>query len=247
MKTNFRTLFFSLLLLCSTAVSAHDFEVDGVYYNITDELMKTVEVTFSGSSYNSVSNEYSGAVDIPATVTHSGVTYSVTNVANSAFYACTGLTSVVIPEGVTNIGWDAFYACGNLASISIPNSVKYIDDAAFYGTAWYDDQPDGVVYAGKVLYAYKGTMSSSTSITVATGTVAITANAFFGKTNLRSITIPTSITYIPSYCFEHCISLEDITIPTSISYGMKCFHCCSSLSNESKQYIPNDLITFEEE
>ena len=71
--------------------------------------------------------------------------------------------------------------------------------------------------------------------------------SYSGCSNLRRITIPTSITYIPSYCFEHCISLEDITIPTSISYGSKCFHCCSSLSDESKQYIPNDLITFEDE
>ena len=71
--------------------------------------------------------------------------------------------------------------------------------------------------------------------------------SYSGCSNLRRITIPTSITYIPSYCFEHCTSLEDITIPTSISYGSKCFHCCSSLSDESRQYIPNDLITFEEE
>ena len=62
--------------------------------------------------------------------------------------------------------------------------------------------------------------------------------SYSGCSKLRRITIPTSITYIPSYCFEHCTSLEDIIIPKNISYGMKCFHCCSSLSNESKQSIP---------
>ena len=46
-----RQLFIALLLLFSVAVNAHDFEVDGIYYNITSSTNKTVEVTYKGSSY----------------------------------------------------------------------------------------------------------------------------------------------------------------------------------------------------
>ena len=56
-------------LLCSISVSAHDFEVDGIYYDIISAYDNTVEVTFSGDSYDAVENEYSGSVTIPEYVT----------------------------------------------------------------------------------------------------------------------------------------------------------------------------------
>lgn len=102
------SLLTALLLLCSTVASAHDFEVDGIYYNITDATAKTVEVTYSGS-YSS--SEYTGAETIPSTVTYNGTTYSVTSIGEWAFDNCTGLTSVTIPNSVTSIGGNAFYSC----------------------------------------------------------------------------------------------------------------------------------------
>ena len=50
------------ILLCTLAASAHDFEVGGIYYNITDTTNKTVEVTYRGSSSNEYLNEYSGDI-----------------------------------------------------------------------------------------------------------------------------------------------------------------------------------------
>ena len=55
MKT-IKHLFTTLLLLCTTVASAHDFEVEGIYYTITDATNKTVEVTYRGSYYNSYDN-----------------------------------------------------------------------------------------------------------------------------------------------------------------------------------------------
>ena len=98
-----KSLFTALLLLCSVAVNAHDFEVAGIYYNITDETNKTVRVTYRGSSYSAYSNEYTGDVTIPETVTYNSVTYSVTSIGESAFYNCDGLTSITIPNSVTTI------------------------------------------------------------------------------------------------------------------------------------------------
>ena len=60
--------------------TAHDFEVGGIYYNITDVTNKTVAVTYRGYSYSSYSNEYTDDVVIPESVTYNGTTYSVTSI-----------------------------------------------------------------------------------------------------------------------------------------------------------------------
>ena len=96
-------------LLCTMGVSAHDFEVDGIYYNIMSAEDKTVEVTYEGSSVYSAN--YSGSVTIPEIVTYNENTYSVNGIGSAAFYHCSGLTSVVIPNSVTSIGYSAFYKC----------------------------------------------------------------------------------------------------------------------------------------
>ena len=75
-------------LLCSFTASAHDFEVDGIYYNITSETDLTVEVTYRGGYYDEYSNEYSGAITIPSVVTYNGKTYSVTEIEFAAFAYC---------------------------------------------------------------------------------------------------------------------------------------------------------------
>ena len=92
------------LLLCSMVVSAEDFSVDGIYYNITSETDLTVEVT-------SAIDEYSGDVTIPAIVKHDGKTFRVTTIGMYAFYGCANLTSVVIPSSVTTINdqYNSYY------------------------------------------------------------------------------------------------------------------------------------------
>ncbi|MGM9855353.1 MAG: leucine-rich repeat protein [Muribaculaceae bacterium] len=100
----------AVLLLSAATASAHSFEVDGIYYEKNSD-GTSVSVTFKGSSYNYYDNEYSGAVTIPASVTYSGKTYSVTKIGYEAFRGCSGLTSVVIPNSVTSIGSWAFFGC----------------------------------------------------------------------------------------------------------------------------------------
>ena len=109
MKT-FKHLFTVLLLLCSITASAHDFEVDGIYYKITNSATKEVEVTFLGNS-STLYNEYTGNVVIPESVVYNGVIYNVTAIGYDAFRSCSGLTSVEIPNSVTSIGSSAFEDC----------------------------------------------------------------------------------------------------------------------------------------
>ena len=88
--------------------------INGIYYNLYSSA-RIAEVT-SGST------EYSGAVTIPSKVTYNGTQYNVTGIGKDAFYDCSGLTSVTIPNSVTSIGQEAFSYCSHLTSVTIPNS-----------------------------------------------------------------------------------------------------------------------------
>ena len=168
----------------------------------------------------------------------------VTEIKYSAFYGCTGLTSVTIPNSVTNIGARAFEDCTSLTSIEIPNSVTSIGNSAFYGTAWFQNQPDGVVYAGNVLYGYRGGMPENTSITIADGTLGIAAGAFRGCDGLTSVTIPNSVTNIGEGAFWKCSGLTSIGIPNSVtSIGGYAFEGCDGLTSIE---IPNSVISIGE-
>ena len=55
------------------------------------------------------------------------------SIGKQAFYNCTSLTSITIPDGVTNIGEGSFYLCSSLTSITIPDGVTGIGGLAFLG------------------------------------------------------------------------------------------------------------------
>ena len=152
----------------------------------------------------------------------------VTTIGWGAFEDCTSLTSITIPDSVTTIGRDAFRNCTSLTSIIIPDSVTTIVYEAFYGTAWYDNQPDGLVYAGKVAYKYKG--DCPLVVIIKDGTKGIADSAFSGCRSLSGITIPDSVTTIGSYAFYDCCIIN-ITIPGSvIDIGVDAFGYCSTYS-----------------
>ena len=262
MKKNYLKKIFVavIILLCSVAASAHDFEVGGIYYNITSG--KTVAVTYQGNTVGEY--KYAGDIIIPESVTYYGIEYNVTSIGvaafvgcekltsikignnittieDNAFAFCEGLTSIEIPNGVTSIGSIAFYFCSNLANITIPNSVINIEPQAFEGTLWYDNQPDGVVYAGKVLYEYKGEMTSFTSIDVKEGTLGIGYGAFNDCWYLTTITIPESVKIIGGYAFNNCPNLSNVTISNGVeSIEEYAFRGCSGLTSIT---IPNSVTS----
>ena len=112
---NYRLLLTALISMACATSFAHDIEVansDGVtiYYFYTNNNTE-LAVSCQGSSYNEFSDEYSGNVVIPESVTYNGNTYSVTAIGNNAFNGCSDLTSVTIPNSVTIFGAQAFSYC----------------------------------------------------------------------------------------------------------------------------------------
>ncbi len=162
----------------------------------------------------------SGSYEIPGTVTYIGN--------NAVFKDCTVLTAVTIPNGVTYIAYRAFYNCTALETIVIPDSVQNIGEDAFYKTPWFNNQPDGVVYIGKMAYAYKGTCPAT--VTIKEGTTSIGSGAFSSCSALESITIPDSVTHIGENAFSWCRKLSSITIPSSVTLiSYSAFYYCTGL------------------
>lgn len=224
--------------------SAASVEIDGIYYKLSADT-KQAKVTHGSSSYNS----YTGSVVIPEKVKYEGVEYSVTSIGSEAFYYCSSLTSVTIPNSVTKIGVDAFHGCSGLTSVTIPNSVKNIETGAFHAC------------------------DALASVTIGNGVTTIGWNAFASCSSLTSITIPASVTSIGSEAFD-CKSLTSIkveagntvydsredcngiietefnrlivgcqytTIPNSVtSIGDRAFYCCDALASIT---IPNSVTT----
>lgn len=127
-KTNkFKRVVVAIAMMLIVGFSAKSFSVDEISYTITSSTEPyEVKVSLGG---------YSGDVVIPESVTYNEIVYSVTSIGNSAFFGCTGLTSVEIPNSVTSIGISAFAYCTGLTGIlTLPSSLNSIGGSAFNGT-----------------------------------------------------------------------------------------------------------------
>ena len=232
---------FSLLLLAfllPAIAIAHDFEVDGIYYNINGN---EATVTYKGTYSSQYSNEYSGDLTIPATVTYGGTSYSVTSIGDYAFSNCTGLTSVTIGNSVTSIGNDAFSNCTGLTSVIIGNSVTSIRGSAFSGctgltsltVAGSNPKYDSRGNCNAIIESATNTLILGCMNTVIPNSViTIGKGAFSGCTGLTSVTIPNSVASIGGSAFSGCSGLTSVTIGDFLSsIGGSAFYGCSNLTS----------------
>ena len=229
MKKHLLFIFAALLPLVASAQTK--VEIDGIWYNLNAET-REAEVTFKGDRYNSY-DEYSGAITIPAVVTHNGVEYSVTSIGAWAFFGCSSLTAITLPEGVTSIGEYAFSWCTSLTSITLPEGVTSIGDYAFYicSSLTSITIPEGVTSIGEYAFSW---CSSLTSLTITENVTSIGNHAFLQCSRLTSINIPenSQLTSIGDYAFNGCSSLTSITIPEGVtSIGESAFASCPELTD----------------
>ena len=218
-------------------------------FQVGDLMYKALE-DGSGVAVAKYVDENVMEVVIPEEIVYGHYNYEVKEIANSAFWWCTGLTSITIPNSVTSIGWYAFYKCTALTSITIPNSVTSIGASAFWwctgltsivvekGNAVYDSREN----CNAIIETATNTLISGCQNTIIPNSVTSIGNwAFSNCHSLTSNTIPNSVTSIGNWAFSNCHSLTSITIPNSVtSIGEYAFYKCTALTSIT---IPNSVTS----
>ena len=215
MKQLFRFSIMLLAILLPALATAHDFEVDGICYKISGN---EAAVTSKGDYYDMFFVGYSGSVVIPTTVTYNGTTYPVTSIDEMAFYYCTSLTSIDIPNSITKIGSFAFGNCPVLTSIVVES-----------GNPRYDSRNN----CKAIIETADNTLIAGCKNTIIPNSVtAIGEYAFEGCYGLANIVIPNSVTSIGNKAFYNCDGLTSINIPNSVtSIGKGVFESCDELAS----------------
>ncbi len=199
---------YAVISECSDGSEAASDDSGSCGHNVTyvfDSSTGTLTISGSGNmdSYDvGDAPWYSYGLDVKKVVISNGVA----SIGSGAFFGCTSLVFVTIPDSVTYIGQFAFYECTSLISVTIPDSVTSIGESVFYEC------------------------TSLASITIPDGVTSISSEAFYGCSSLASVTIPDSVTSIGDWAFYECTSLASITIPDSVtSIGSCAFRGCTSL------------------
>ena len=228
----FRGFLLTLLLVCVGSVSAHDFEVGGIYYKILSETDKTVEVTYKGNSDSEYSNEYIGNVVIPTAVTKPATTNSI--VINS-FNAWTS----------TNKSHSTTSQKSYTLNVEAGNILKF--DWSVSSESNYDwlvitlDGAEIIKKSGTQSGSYEKTFDSTGSHILV---MKYTKDSSQSKGNdegkiynitLNNVVSTTSgityrVTAIGDWAFYNCSGITSVEIPSSVmNLGKMAFAYCTSL------------------
>ncbi len=166
-------------------------------------------------------------------------------IANYAFGSCAKLTEIAIGSSITSIGEDAFYSCTRLAAVHIPDLERwcttelsaYRSSPFCYSASLYLNGalvtelviPDSITSIGD--FAFLGCASLS-SVTFPDSVTSIGNGAFNGCACLSSVTFPDSVTSIGNFAFSNCEGLFSVTLPDSVtSIGSWAFDGCKRLAS----------------
>lgn len=237
-----------LFLFLSLLAHAYDAKINGIYYNFVSK-SKTAEVTWDGTPSGGA---YMRAVTIPSTVMYEGVEYSVTGIGDYAFYRCSDLSAISIPNSVTNIGNSAFQSCSGLTAITVPNTVTRIGSDAFYGCTALTSVTIGnsvnsigshaFYYCNKLATVNISDIAAWCKISFAddyANPLLCSRKLFLNGILVKDLVIPNSVTSISEMAFSYCFALTSVSIPNTVtSIGDLAFEGCTGLISVN---IPNSV------
>lgn len=208
--------------------------------NLTWTLYEDGELNISGSGemrYSNSSPWYNYRGVISALTVEEGMT----TIKSNAFYGCTALTSVSLPNSLAEIGTYAFSGCSSLASITLPAGLERIEYNAFYECSSLNSAylPASLRYVGSdVFYCcnlnsiyYAGDIADWLRIGF-DGALAYTNKLYFNGVLVENLVIPEGVTEIPEYAFRGYAGLKSVTFPDGLTtIGMSAFNNCTGLES----------------
>lgn len=152
---------------------------------------------------------------------------SLTSIGASAFEGCTSLTEYKVPDSVTAVPERCFFGCTALAEVKPHKNLKNVAKDAFVDTAWENAAPEGALNLGRVLYSYKGDV---TSLNVGEGIEIIEEAVFIGNTEIKTVTFGEDVEEIGAFAFQNCTGIETVVFGSAVSLiDAGAFKGCSSL------------------
>ena len=234
----FYLLLLALATLANVSAAVKDtFEIGDLTYTVLTENGTTGTV-----SVKATSTEITGKVIIPERVSNNGKDYTVTQVADKAFWHCAQMTSVKIPESVNYVGSFGFNDCASLDSLVFPN-----DDLTF--SAWYVCSGcKNLKYVRlpanlqKLGYEMFSECENLESIHIPESCTNWSTYSFFRCYKLKNVNIPYGVKTIGQAAFYECYELEDLKIPSTVtSIEKQAFTRCKKLRTLD---LPNSVTQF---
>lgn len=200
------TIAATVIMLCVISVVASAETYGDLTYTVSNGEVKIVVCKTTATE-----------VEIPAEING----YPVTVIDSCAFFECSVLTSVTIPDSVTSIGEHAFYGCTSLESV-------YIESVESWLNISFDYNSSNPLHGVADLYLNGELL---TELIIPDGVTSI-GDEFRGCTSITSVIIPDSVKSIETYAFSKCTSLESVKIPSSVEIvETYAFYNCTALAN----------------
>lgn len=158
---------------------------DSLFYDLD---MSTRTAKLAGKNFN---QSFANVV-IPSSIELWGIDCDVVGITDYAFYNCTNLKSITLPESIVSIGEYAFQKSG-LTEVVIPDNVKSIGASAF-------TECSGLV-----------------SVSLPRNLSLIRMNTFWNCTGLQSVTFPEDLETIGTFAFAKCTSLKKVDLPATLT------------------------------
>lgn len=216
-----KILLIAMLIIVANNVKAHDFEVDGYYYNFVSIPDLTVALTYEGDETDAkkISPSYSGDVTIPKTVEYLGKTFNVIYINEYAFANCY-IGTLTIPNNIQKvISWDnTGYSLYGLKGTFQHLVIEDGETELFNDRSLIDGDVTESVYLGRFLV---GPIVKTN----------YTKGQYIGG-SYKKITFSDKLTYLDGYC-QGCYNLTEVTIPESVKMLGGTFDDCTNLKKIS--------------
>lgn len=207
-----------MLLLAQPIVAAAAEFKEGYYtYTVSDGKAEIIKCNTA----------VSGELQIPSNLGGN----LVTAIGEDAFYGCSSLKSVVIPQSVKTIEAYAFADCTALENIELADSVIFVGERAFDGTA-FEKNPDNwendVLYISNCLIKAKSSLEGTYEVRA--GTVCVAEKAFAGCNGINEIEFLSGLKSICDAAFFECRSLGVVALPSGLELiGNSTFEGCTAI------------------